>query len=192
VIMGRRALRWLGLWCPVVGVKEVLPRRLRPASHPFRPGSEARSGRGLNWAGSPAGEGARAGGQILSRPSAGEPREILLRPSPPLPGLDFEPLTRSLRTGGCGGSDAGWGKWGTQRKPAPEGADFLRWYVRRCPTLPRGLPRSTIGAEGLNFRVRDGTGCFPLAMAAATLWRYQPGSRPYSGNRTVNASAKVW
>ena len=37
---------------------------------------------------------------------------------------------------------------------------------RRCPTLPRGLPRSTIGAEGLNFRVRNGTGCFPLAIAA--------------------------
>jgi hypothetical protein len=37
---------------------------------------------------------------------------------------------------------------------------------RRCPALPRGLPRSTIGAEGLNFRVRDGTGCFPLAVAA--------------------------
>src|SRR5215475_1928274 len=37
---------------------------------------------------------------------------------------------------------------------------------RRCPTLPRGLPRSTIGAGGLNFRVRDGTGCFPFAVAA--------------------------
>ena len=46
--------------------------------------------------------------------------------------------------------------------------------MRRCPALPRGLPRSTIGAEGLNFRVRDGTGCFPLAIAAATLWNYQP------------------
>src|SRR5690625_7194621 len=33
--------------------------------------------------------------------------------------------------------------------------------VRRCPTLPRGLPRSTIGAEGLSFRVRNGTGRFP-------------------------------
>ena len=37
---------------------------------------------------------------------------------------------------------------------------------RRCPTLPRGLPRSTIGAEELNFRVRNGTGCFPFAIAA--------------------------
>ncbi len=34
---------------------------------------------------------------------------------------------------------------------------------RRRPTLPRGLPRSTIGAEGLNFRVRNGNGCGPFA-----------------------------
>ena len=57
-------------------------------------------------------------------------------------------------------------------------------YVRRCPTLPRGLPRSTIGAERLNFRVRDGTGCFPFAMAAETLWSY---TCPYLQNRIVNA-----
>ena len=43
--------------------------------------------------------------------------------------------------------------------------------VRRRPTLPRGPPRSTIGAEELNFRVRNGTGCFPFAMATETLWR---------------------
>jgi hypothetical protein len=61
-----------------------------------------------------------------------------------------------------------------QQKEPTQGAGSFRGNVRRCPTLPRGLPRSTIGAEGLNFRVRDGTGCFPLAMAAATLWKYQP------------------
>ena len=44
--------------------------------------------------------------------------------------------------------------------------------VRRRPTLPRSGPRSTIGAERLSFRVRDGTGRFPLAMVAETLWRY--------------------
>jgi hypothetical protein len=43
--------------------------------------------------------------------------------------------------------------------------------VRRRPTLPRSPPRSTIGAERLSFRVRDGTGRFPFAMAAETLWR---------------------
>jgi hypothetical protein len=41
--------------------------------------------------------------------------------------------------------------------------------VRRRPTLPQPSGCSTIGAERLNFRVRDGTGCFPFAMAAVTL-----------------------
>ena len=36
---------------------------------------------------------------------------------------------------------------------------------RRRPTLPGGLPPSTIGAGGLNCRVRNGNGCFPAAMA---------------------------
>ena len=68
--------------------------------------------------------------------------------------------------------------------------------VRRRPTLPRSGPRSTIGAERLSFRVRDGTGRFPLAMVAETLWRYRSrtavnsksGQRgPYLRNRTVDA-----
>ena len=37
---------------------------------------------------------------------------------------------------------------------------------RRRPTLPHSLPCSTIGAEGLNCRVRDGNGCFPFAIIA--------------------------
>ena len=36
---------------------------------------------------------------------------------------------------------------------------------RRRPTLPDGYPSSTIGAGGLNFRVRDGNGCVPSAIA---------------------------
>ena len=43
--------------------------------------------------------------------------------------------------------------------------------VRRRSTLPQGHPCSTIDAERLNFRVRNGTGCFPLAMVAETLLR---------------------
>jgi hypothetical protein len=53
----------------------------------------------------------------------------------------------------------------------PEGWPVSK-NVRRRPTLPRSLPRSTIGAEGLSFRVRNGAGRFPFAMAAETLWRY--------------------
>jgi hypothetical protein len=65
-------------------------------------------------------------------------------------------------------------------------------YVRRCPTLPRGLPRSTIGAERLNFRVRDGTGCFPFAMAAVTLWRYTPVSpEPHSEREATRTNKNV-
>ena len=47
--------------------------------------------------------------------------------------------------------------------------------VRRCPTLPHSLPCSTIGAEGLNFRVRDGTGCFPLAKTTERSTHNHPG-----------------
>ena len=36
---------------------------------------------------------------------------------------------------------------------------------RRRPTLPRRVPRSTIGAKELNFRVRDGNGCTLFAIA---------------------------
>jgi hypothetical protein len=45
------------------------------------------------------------------------------------------------------------------------GAFLLR--CRRWPTLPRSLDRSTIGAVGLNDRVRDGNGCGPYALIAS-------------------------
>ncbi len=41
--------------------------------------------------------------------------------------------------------------------------------IRRRPTLPGRLRPSTIGAGGLNFRVRDGNGCDPSAIATETL-----------------------
>ena len=44
-------------------------------------------------------------------------------------------------------------------------------YVRLRPTLPHRNQCSTIGAEGLSFRVRNGAGRFPFAMTAETLWR---------------------
>ena len=36
---------------------------------------------------------------------------------------------------------------------------------RQRPTFPRGRPRSIISAEGLNYRVRDGYGWVPFAIA---------------------------
>ena len=38
---------------------------------------------------------------------------------------------------------------------------------RRRPTLPRSLERSTIGAVGLNDRVRNGNECGPYALVAS-------------------------
>jgi hypothetical protein len=45
--------------------------------------------------------------------------------------------------------------------------------IRRRPTLPRNRSRSTIGAEELNDRVRDGNGCGLLAGVTAPkgAWR---------------------
>src|SRR6478752_8283571 len=86
-----------------------------------------------------------------------------------------------------------------ERTNTPEGAISRHLWgvlcVRRRPSLPHGSPCSTIGAERLNFRVRNGTGCFPIAKITETLWRClrfrclilleQP--RPYLGNFTVDA-----
>lgn len=67
---------------------------------------------------------------------------------------------------------------GNASSPASDEAGLLRRYVRRRPTLPRPRGRSTIGAERLNFRVRDGTGCFPFAMAAVTLATHHTPNHP--------------
>src|SRR3982751_6245277 len=50
------------------------------------------------------------------------------------------------------------------------GAFLMR--CRRRPTLPRPLGRSTIGAVGLNDRVRDGNGCGPYALVASEVWSF--------------------
>ena len=68
------------------------------------------------------------------------------------------------------------------------------WCVRRCPTLPPGPPGSTIGAGGLSFRVRDGTGRFPAAMTAArssgdSLYTHPGGRGRVPVNRIVDASS---
>ena len=63
--------------------------------------------------------------------------------------------------------------------------------VRLRPTLPHRHQCSTIGAEGLSFRVRNGAGRFPFAMTAETLWRCQS-SRPYLGNCTVDANTQIF
>ena len=56
-----------------------------------------------------------------------------------------------------------------RRIPHPERVGCSYCEIRRRPTLPGGLPPSTIGADRLNFRVRDGNGCDPVAMATEIL-----------------------
>src|SRR5690606_23838516 len=90
------------------------------------------------------------------------------------------------------------------------GRPFRLRKVRRRPTLPQGLPCSTIGAERLSFRVRNETGRFPLAIttetsthhtptsawqisvSTATLFRYQTSpkndQRSYPENHKVDAN----
>src|ERR1700681_3119149 len=59
--------------------------------------------------------------------------------------------------------------------PALAGAHFLE-VSRRRPALPGGRPPSTIGAGGLNCRVRNGNGCCPAAMVTGNL---APHRRPW-------------
>ena len=58
-------------------------------------------------------------------------------------------------------------------EPPVRGA-LSREKIRRRPTLPGGLPPSTIGAGGLNCRVRNGNGCDPAAMATGNLLSMAP------------------
>src|SRR5258708_22259030 len=53
------------------------------------------------------------------------------------------------------------------KRPRCEGNEGVSQGCRRWPTLPRPLGRSTIGAVGLNDRVRDGNGCGPYALIAS-------------------------
>ena len=63
---------------------------------------------------------------------------------------------------------------GTQKKGRGSGGSLAPFVCgggrvfRRCPTLPRPVGRSTIGAGGLSFRVRDGSGRFPSAVTTGT------------------------
>ena len=53
--------------------------------------------------------------------------------------------------------------------PAPFGCGARPIEIRRRPTLPGDYSPSTIGAGGLNFRVRNGNGCISTAMATGNL-----------------------
>ncbi len=62
---------------------------------------------------------------------------------------------------------------------------FLKKAPWQRPTLPGGLPPSTIGAGDLNFRVREGTGC--TFAAQITKRRFNDVEAKYSREKYVNA-----
>src|ERR1700730_8083475 len=76
---------------------------------------------------------------------------------------------------------------GQKRKEAPEGAPEK---FRRRPTLPGGLPPSTIGAGRLNFRVRNGNGCDPAAMATGNQWSSHAARTPERARAVVHPSPR--
>ena len=63
---------------------------------------------------------------------------------------------------------------GKNKNPEPLNDDSgLYKDFRRRPTLPLSFPSSTIGAKELNFRVRNGNGCFLLAIATEKMFELQ-------------------
>jgi hypothetical protein len=62
----------------------------------------------------------------------------------------------------------------TRNDEGPPKGPLASKMSRRRPTLPPRYRDSTIGAGGLNFRVRNGTGCSPSAIATETVALEQP------------------
>ena len=62
--------------------------------------------------------------------------------------------------------------------------------IRRRPTLPGRIHPSTIGADRLNFRVRNGNGCGPVAIATETYVteQHHPRRAGASKNSIANTS----
>ena len=69
------------------------------------------------------------------------------------------------------------------KKPCNLTTTRLVMLIRQRPTLPPTCASSTIGAEGLNCRVRNGNGCFPLATVTGKLQIKEP-SATESGEAT--------
>lgn len=107
-----------------------------------------------------------------TRPSAGpgsSPSEHRRHPCP-----RSRPFRRSGRSGATHRSEGGrpWahatGGPGPGRAERGPRGPLSIGEIRRRPTLPGNLFPSTIGAGGLNCRVRNGNGCDPAALATET------------------------
>ena len=92
---------------------------------------------------------------------------------------DYQQTSGSVKTSGVTPPPADEiSGWGPHKNGAPErphksedpsrlSAKGVRRFRRR-PTLPQGLPSSTIGAGGLNYCVRNGYRCDPSAITTET------------------------
>jgi hypothetical protein len=67
-----------------------------------------------------------------------------------------------MLSGGCGRGV--WGRVECRKARLAAGLSCVCKLIGRRPTLPHTRACSTIGAERLNFRVRDGNGWDPLAV----------------------------
>ena len=73
-----------------------------------------------------------------------------------------------------------------QKRQSPRPRTVIGGFIKRCrrrPTLPRPHGRSTIGAVGLNDRVRNGNECGPDALVASELSK-QPCKHLISAHRS--------
>src|SRR5690606_7201547 len=66
------------------------------------------------------------------------------------------------------------GRLKKQNPRTARGGSGVAKRIRQRPTLPHGFPCSTIGDEGLNFRVRDGNGWNPLSIATGKTVSHPP------------------
>jgi hypothetical protein len=116
-----------------------------------------------------------------------------LYPAPcraPLPGR-LSSVRRRDESSGCTGIPPSYrGPRRAPRKHRRDKAPRIRVGLcpkifRRRPTLPGGNPPSTIGADRLNFRVRDGNGCDSVAMATGNLARLNDTFRCRSLERSI-------
>ena len=97
------------------------------------------------------------------------------RPGPKPSGRSILPpsVAAPIRWTGATNETRGWPWAGSylsvrprrKRRTGPQMGPRSLEEIRRRPTLPGSLLPSTIGAGGLNFRVRNGNGCDPTAMA---------------------------
>ena len=111
-------------------------------------------------------EAAEAGAAPARRVVAGRARLPLAHPRPPRARACRSHAASAVAAGSCSAEEPTClPRSTTTSRAARKGGSRPLRLNRRRPTLPGPCEPSTIGAEGLNFSVRNGKRCFPLAKA---------------------------